>query len=158
MNKGYMYSFVIDSNFRTNFQPTQCGDILFRYSLTTHKGDWREGKPKNFGWAICNPLIPVMLDGKREGKLSKSMSFCQLDKSNVLITALKWAENNEGFIIRLTETEGVETDVTIKLHFVNINKVFQTNLVEHNEKQLSFNDKNINVKIKPFGIVTIRIQ
>ncbi len=158
MNKGYMYSFVIDSNFRTNFQATQCGDILFRYSLTTHNGDWKDGKPRDFGWAICNPLIPVMLDGKRDGNLPKSMSFCQLDKPNVLVTTLKIAEDNEGFIIRLTETEGIETDVTVTLPFVNIGKVFQTNLVEHNERQIPFSNQKINVSIKPFGIATIRIQ
>ncbi len=158
MNKGHIYSFVIDSNFRTNFQATQCGDILFRYSLTTHRGNWKEGKPKDFGWAICNPFIPVMLERRSEGKLPELLSFCQLDKSNVLITALKFAEDNEGFIIRLTETEGVETDVTITLPFVDIVKVYQTNLVEYNEREIPFNKKKINVKIKPFGIVTLRVK
>lgn len=158
IDKGYMYSFIIDSNFRTNFQSTQCGDILFRYSLATHRGNWKKGKPKDFGWSVCNPLIPVMLNGRREGKLPKSMSFCQLDKSNILMTALKSAEDNEGFVIRLTETEGVETDVIITLPFVKISKAYLTNLVELDEKEISFNDQKINVKIKPFGIVTIRIQ
>ena len=43
ISKGHMYAFVMDSNFRTNFQPVQQSDMLFRYSVTAHTGDWREG-------------------------------------------------------------------------------------------------------------------
>ncbi|MHC4110824.1 MAG: glycoside hydrolase family 38 N-terminal domain-containing protein [Planctomycetota bacterium] len=61
LTKGYMYSFVLDSNFRTNFQPVQQGDMLFRYSITTHEKGWKEGDCRDFGWAICNPLVPVQV-------------------------------------------------------------------------------------------------
>ena len=43
--RGHIYSFVMDSNFRTNFQPVQQGDMLFRYSLTTGAAESSPGTP-----------------------------------------------------------------------------------------------------------------
>jgi len=157
LTKGHIYSYVIDSNFRTNFQPTQQGDMLFRYSITTHEGDWQEGRPRDFGWAISNPLIPVRIDGKKEGPLPKSMNFCQVDRSNVLLLTLKKAEDEDGIIVRLTETEGEDTNVTVTLPFLTIKKAYQTNLVEENERILSTQEHAVTVPIKAFGITTIRI-
>ena len=58
MKKGHMYSFVMNSNFRTNMPPAQLGDILFRYSVTSHKGNWIEGRPRDFGWACRQSTYP----------------------------------------------------------------------------------------------------
>jgi len=157
MTKGYMYSFAIDSNFRTNFQATQLGDILFRYSITTHKGDWLNGRPRDFGWAIGNPLTPVPVDGRRKGNLPKSMSLCQIDKPNILLMTLKKAEDGEGIIIRLIETEGCDTEVNLTFPNKNIENVYETNLVEENEKMLSVHGQTITTNVKAFGIRTIRL-
>jgi len=153
-----MYSFAIDSNFRTNFQATQLGDILFRYSITTHKGDWINGRPRDFGWAIGNPLIPVPVDDRRKGNLPKSISLCQIDKSNILLMTLKKAEDGEGIIIRLIETEGHDTEVSVTLPHVSIEKGYETNLVEENENMIAVQGQTIPTKVKAFGIKTIRIM
>jgi len=158
LKNGYMYSFCLDSNFRTNFQPTQQGDMLFRYSITTHKGDWKDGRSRDFGWSIGNPLIPVSVDGKKKGTLSKSMSFCHVDKPNVLLLTLKQAEDGDGIIVRLVETEGIKVTVTVTLPFITVEKAYQTNLVEENERILSAQKHAVTVPLNPFGITTIRIQ
>ena len=158
MTKGYMYSYVIDSNFRTNFQPTQQGDMLFRYSITTHEGDWKEGQPRDFGWAIGNPLIPMRANGKKEGTLGQKMSFCQVDKPNVLLLTLKKAEDGDGIIVRLIETEGNDVTATVTMPFITIEKAYQTNLVEENESVISAQKHAVTVSMKAFGIKTIRIQ
>jgi len=172
MTKGYMYSFVINSNYRTNFQPAQLGDILYRYSITTHKGNWVEGRPRDFGWAAGNPLIPVPVsvpvskwsysEGKWtqeviKGNLPKSLSFCQVDKPNVILMTLKKAEDDEGIIIRLNETEGRDTKVSITLPHTNIDKAYETNLVEVNESLLDVQGQTIKINVEAFGIKTIRI-
>ena len=157
MTKGYMYSFVIDSNFRTNFQATQLGDILYRYSITTHKGGWVEGCPRDFGWSAGNPLIPVTVDRGRKGNLPKSMSLCQIDKPNVLLMTMKKAEDSEGIIIRLIETEGCDTEASVTLSRISIAKAYETNLVEENERLLAVQGQTITTSVKAFGIKTIRI-
>jgi len=158
LTKGHMYAFVIDSNFRTNFQPVQQGDMLFRYSISTHTGDWKEGRPRDFGWATGNPLVGVIVNGKREGTLSKKNSFCQVDESNVLLLTLKRAEDGNGIIVRLIETEGKEVTTTLTVPHLAIRTVYRTNLVEENEEELTFGANEIRVPLKAFGIATIRIE
>jgi hypothetical protein len=157
ITKGHMYSFVINNNYRTNMPPAQLGDILFRYSITSHKGDWIEGRPRDFGWAVKNPLIAVPINGKSTGNLPESLSFCQVDKTNIIILTLKKAEDNNGIILRLNETEGLETKVNITLPEITIEEAYETNLVEDNEKLINGTKHNISINIKPFGIKTIRI-
>jgi hypothetical protein len=156
--KGHMYSFVMNSNFRTNMPPAQLGDILFRYSVTTHKGGWVEGRPGDFGWSVKNPLTPVVLDEKGKGDLPESLSFCQVDKPNIIVLAMKKAEDNDGIILRLNETEGRDTEVIITLPKISVKKVNRTNLVEKNESLLDFNGQTIKLNIKAFGIETIRVS
>ena len=157
MKKGYMYSYVINSNFRTNFQTTQLGDILFRYSITSHKGNWIEGRPRDFGWAAGNPLIAVPVDGKSKGNLPEVLGFCQVDKPNVMLLTMKQAEDGEGIIIRLNETEGRDTEVNVTLPKMTIGKVYETNIVEVNNRLLDMQGQTIKVNIKAFGVKTIRI-
>jgi len=101
ITKGYMYSFIINTNFNTNFETVRQADMLFRYSITTHKGGWKEGRCHNFGWSTGNPLIAVEASSNQEGTLDKKTSFCRVDNPNVLLLTLKQAEDAEGIIIRM---------------------------------------------------------
>jgi alpha-mannosidase len=157
LKKGHMYSFVMNNNFQTNMPPTQLGDVLFRYSVTSHKGNWIEGRPRDFGWAASNPLIPVPVRRNSMGNLPESLSFCQVDKPNVILMTLKKAEDYEGIIIRLNETEGRDTEVSITLPHTNIDKAYKTNLVEVNEKLLDVQGQTIKINVKAFGVETIRV-
>jgi hypothetical protein len=158
LTKGYMYSFVLDSNFRTNFQPVQQADCLFRYSISTHKGGWKEGRCRDFGWAICNPLFAVDLNGKRQGTLDSKTSFCQVDKSNIFLLTLKRAEDGDGIIVRLIETEGKDVTTTLTIPHLTIEQAYRTNLVEENEGKATFTEHTITTPIKAFGIITFRIK
>lgn len=158
LRKGHLYSFVLSSNFRTNFQSVQQGDLLFRYAITTHRGDWKAGRPRDVGWAVANPLVPVLVSGKRQGTLPKRMSFAEVDQPNVLLLTLKRAEDGQGIILRLVETEGKQTTASVKLPHLAIRKAFRTNLVEEDEQELSFTAQTITATIKPFGLTTIRLH
>ena len=158
LTKGYMYSFVINTNFCTNFETVQQADMLFRYSITTHKGGWKEARPRDFGWAIGNPLIAVGVNGKREGMLDKKMSFCRVDKPNVLLLTLKRAEDGDGIIIRLIETQGKATTASVTLPHIAVAEAVVTNLVEENKGRAAFTEHEIQVNLKAFGITTIRIK
>ncbi|MHC4558447.1 MAG: glycoside hydrolase family 38 N-terminal domain-containing protein [Planctomycetota bacterium] len=158
LTKGHMYAFVMDSNFRTNFQPVQQGDMLFRYSITTQKGNQKQTRPRNFGWAVCNPLMPVQIHGKQDGDLENRASFCQLDKPNAFLLTLKRAEDGDGIIARIIETEGKRTATTLTLPYMTIKSVYRTNIVEENQNELPLIDNAIKVPLDAFGITTIRIK
>lgn len=158
LTKGHIYSYVLDSNFRTNFHPAQQGDMLWRYSITTHMGDWRQGRPRDFGWAVGNPLMPVCVDGDSDGALPTSMSFCRVDRRNVLLLTLKRAEDGRGIVMRFIETEGRSVRVTVTLPFLNLTQAHRTNLVEEDQEVLPFTAHSVEVPVEPFGLVTIRVQ
>lgn len=159
VTKGHMYAFVMSSNFRTNFQPVQQSEILFRYSLTTHEGDWQQGDCARFGWAFANQFVVDDVHGKRDGPLAPdTMSFCSIDKPNVLLTTLKRAEDGDGLIIRLIETQGERTTASVTLPHFSVTKATVTNLVEENKGRAAFSEHQIQVDLEAFGITTIRVQ
>jgi alpha-mannosidase len=158
LKNGYIYAFVLDNNFRTNFQPVQQADILFRYSLTSSKGPRVNSTNRNFGWAIHNPLIGVVEKGGRIGPLGNRMSFCRLDQPNVMLVTLKQAEDGHGVILRLIETDGKQGAATLTMPMVAIDKAWQTNLVEEDQAGLESTDHSVRVPVRPFGISTVRLQ
>ena len=138
--------------------PSQLGSILYRYSITTHTGNWIEGRPGDFGRAVCNPPMAVMVESDGEGNLPESLSFCQIDSPNVMLMTMKKAEDEQGVILRLNETEGRETQVSITLPHMAIDKAYKTNLVESNEELLDVQGETIRTAIGAFGVETIRIH
>jgi hypothetical protein len=159
VTKGYMYAFVMSSNFRTNFQPVQQSEILFRYSLTTHEGDWRNGGCARLGWAIANPFIVDDVRDKKDGPLaSDTMNFCSIDKPNVMLTTLKQAENGDGIIVRLIETQGKATTALVTLPHITVAEAMVTNLVEENKGRAVYTEHEIQVDLEAFGITAVRIK
>ncbi|RKY57666.1 MAG: hypothetical protein DRP94_08345 [Candidatus Latescibacterota bacterium] len=155
LKKGHIYSYVMDNNFRTNFQPVQVGDVLFRYCFTVHRGDL---KARDFGWGVSNPLIPVCIEGPKDGRLPKSGSFCEVDEPNVMLLALKRADDGNGLVVRLVETEGRKTVARLQLSFTEVSRAWLVNLVEEDIRPLEVSEGTVRVPIGPFGIATVRVK
>lgn len=166
LNKGHIYSYAMINNFRTNFQPVQVADALFRYSFTSQRSAGDNQTATTFGWGTATPLVPVCLigPGAAVGQpetghwLSPAASFCQLDQSNVVLLAFKAAEDGDGLIVRLAEIEGRETTATVTLPFVEIIQAFRTNLVEEDESVLIYDRHSFRVSIAAHGIATVRCR
>jgi hypothetical protein len=158
IDKGHMYAFVLDANFRTNFPPLEQADLLYRYAIATHRGSWREGRPRDFGWAVGNPLVAVCVSGKRPGPLEKRMSFCRVEPENAFVLTLKRAEDGVGLIVRLAETAGHATTATLTCPRLKISRARLTNLVEQNQAELAHTGQQVTASLKPFGMTTLRIE
>jgi alpha-mannosidase len=158
LTKGYMYAFVLDSNFRTNFQPVQQADLLFRYSLTSSGGPQANRVHRDFGWSIHNPLTAVLVNGGRQGPLASQASFCRLDQPNVLLVTIKRAEEGRGLIARLLETDGQPTTATLTLPAVKLEKACLTSPVEEDQAALDCTEHSVPVPVRAFGIATVRLQ
>jgi alpha-mannosidase len=157
MSKGHIYAFVMDSNFRTNFQPVQQGDMLFRYSLTSHEGDWTQGGCRDFGWSFANPLVAVQVEGKKDGRIEPTAGFCSVEPAHVMLMTVKQAEDGRGLILRLIETEGKPAKAVVTLPLVTVSQCSRTNLVEQDAGDLPFEPHAVSVDVSPFGIETLRI-
>jgi len=158
LEQGHIYSLVSYNNFRTNFINVHPGEFLVRYSFSTHMGDWRDGRARDFGWNAANPPLPVWMRGPRaQGSLLPAASFCQVDAPNVMVLTFKKAEDGDGYILRLFESEGKETRFKVMIPHLRLLHAFETNLVEENQRVLRCADHAVEMTIGPFALATIRL-
>jgi len=91
------------------------------YSMYPHKGDWREAGTVRRGYELNQPLI-ARVTSSHSGELPASKSFLSISASNVVVTALKKAEDDDNLILRFYETNGqpciAEVHTSIPVKFV----------------------------------------
>lgn len=128
----------------------------FTYSLLPHPGDYTDGEVVRRGYELNVPLrvIPTV-SGK--GSLPPSCSFVRVDAPNVVVEAVKKAEDDEGIIVRLYETTGARAHAT--LQFGEPLKSAQlVNLLEEKPKRLKATGDKVEVDFAPFEIQTIKVS
>ena len=98
------------------------------------------------------------MDGSGSGgTLPATASFCEVDAPNVMVLTIKKAEDGKGYILRLIETEGKETTATVNLPYLALGQVFESNLVEENQRVVPSGAHSVALTIKPFSVVTLRL-
>ncbi|HHV61404.1 MAG TPA: hypothetical protein GXX51_02020 [Firmicutes bacterium] len=129
----------------------------FVYSIYSHEGDWREAETPRRGDEVNRPLLALpltgvagefageMLDAIKISETAEacrtcpevmsipdSRSFVRVNSSNAMISAFKRAEDNNGLVIRVyesEESEGREADVEVLFGF-NVSKVTELDRIE----------------------------
>jgi len=157
VKKGHLYSFVLVNNYGTNFSSWQTGDLLFRYSITSHEGDWKKGGSREFGYGVHMPVITANLRDKCEGELPASSGWLNIDKDNALLLAFKQSEDGSGIVVRLMETEGKDTQVTVNVPLMDIVAGYETNLVEEDLRVIPTSRHTATVDLKAWGTSTFRL-
>ena len=66
-------------------------------------------KCAKLGKILNNPPISIM-ETFHKGRLPQSSKFCNISHSNIMLSAMKRAEDNDGFIVRLYECSGKDTE------------------------------------------------
>jgi hypothetical protein len=158
LERGHIYAMVSYNNFRTNFINVHPSEFVVRYSFGTHPGDWRGGRARAFGWNVTNPPLAVWMNGPQQGALPARASFCELDAANVMALTLKRAEDGNGLILRLVETEGRASTVRVVLPHLSLLHAFETNLVEENQRLLTCAEHEVQITVKPFAMTTLRLH
>ena len=153
-----IYSEIMNNYQDTNFWLEQSGTAVWNYSISSHPGGWDRPEVINTGWAVNNPLIAKIIKPNPQGTLPGEQSFFSLDQSNVRIVAVKMAEDGDGYIVRLQEILGKDTEVKFSCPVLACLKAQETNLVEENLHKLSVKGNVITVKMKGFGLGTVRIK
>ena len=110
------------------------GSHSIPYALYPHKGDWTQADSPLRGAEYNDPVI-VFKTTSHAGKLGKRHSFFSAGPDNVVLTTIKRAENDDGFVLRLVETSGRDGTATVNLP-AKPKKVIETNLVERELKTL----------------------
>lgn len=130
------------------------GTYVFRYSISSGRGDWRDSCPWRAGLAHNNPLVPVAVADELSPKsLPPSSSFASFEGDSLVLTAVKKAEDGDSVVLRLFETAGrhVETKVTA---FGRERSFEETNLLE----EPVAGGKRTALVVNPFEIKTVRLS
>ncbi len=103
-------------------------------------------------YKLNQPL--TALTGTQGGK---NFSFASISHSNVVIETIKQAEDGDGIVIRMYESENAltKTKLTVNMPF---EKAYICNLLEETESEAAVSGNSIDVVLKPFEIVTVLLK
>jgi alpha-mannosidase len=129
----------------------------FHYALYPHAGTWKEALTVRHGWEYDYPLQAVVTTA-HAGSLPSEHSFASVSPENVVLTAVKKAEDANGLIFRVYEWAGKES--TAEFHVPQgATGATVTNLMEQPEGDaLKIEGDVVRVAIKPYEILTIRVD
>ncbi|WP_226529210.1 alpha-mannosidase [Metabacillus niabensis] len=86
----------------------------FRYTLLPHEDSWEEAQTVKHA-AVLNQRPVALIETYHKGSLPQKDSYVAIEQDNVIISAMKQAEDNDDIIIRCYETNRVATEATIRL-------------------------------------------
>ena len=136
------------------------GEHRFVYSLLPHTGGW-EGCTQPEAYLLNDPIIvykPVDNRLKPENVNSNDLlSLVSTSTQNVIIETVKMAENRNGIIVRLYESQRKRGQVKIIAGF-GLEAAWTTNLLEENETALSVENDSVILDLNPYQIVTLRMK
>lgn len=133
----------------------QC-DHLFTYALYPHPGDHVDGEVVQAAYALNSPLIVVPVTSSA-GAAAKERSFLQVDAPNVIVEAMKKAEDDDSLILRLYEASHQHTQTHLRFGFA-VRGVMETNLLEEAATPLVFDGTTVALTFRPFEIKTIKVM
>lgn len=153
------FAYAMNNYWTTNFKERQGGDFTFRFSLTSHGPNWDRARSARFGWAYCTDLLATVLPARQVGPLpAGAASFLSVDSPNVIVTALKQAEDGDGLILRLLDSGGMPTVARITMPTIDVREVWRCSMVERNQERLPLDGGDIAVAMGANAIETLRIR
>ncbi|MGO8773210.1 MAG: alpha-mannosidase [Terracidiphilus sp.] len=133
------------------------GHHHFHYALYPHAGTWKDALTVRHGYEYNYPLTAVVTTA-HAGSLPAEHSFASVGPENVVLTAVKKAEDASGLIFRAYEWAGKET--TAEFHVPSgATGATVTNMMETPEGgALTVAGDVVKVPIHPYEILTIRVD
>ncbi len=134
------------------------GHNHFTFALYPHAGDWKTALTVRHGYDYNYKLKAMQVEA-HSGTLPLEHSFIMVDDSNVVLSAVKKAEDSNGLILHFYDWAGKDSDV--KIHVPSgATSATMTNLMEKPEgSPLSITGSDeITVPIHPYDIMSVRID
>jgi alpha-mannosidase len=109
------------------------GPQEFTLILRPHTGDWREAGVIRRAREVNSPIVPITMHS-HPGELALTGSIARLSSATMELTALKSAEDGDGYIVRIADRHGRGGQGT--LHWI---------------------DQAFPVSLAPFEVITLRL-
>jgi alpha-mannosidase len=133
------------------------GHHHFRYALYPHAGTWKQALTERQGYQYNYGLRAMQVES-HTGTLSREHSFVSVAPENVVLTAIKKAEDSNSLIFRVFEWAGKQTEATFTVP-PGATSATETNLMEKPVGVALLLSRNkVTVPIHPYEILTIRVD
>ena len=124
----------------------------FTYALYPHAEGWRRANTVQEAMKLNQPLL-----SEEGGQAGCQNSFVWVDKSNVIIETVKMAEDDDGIIVRLYESENAKTKAHI-FFGEKISSVESCNCLEEIKQTIETDGEGFEITVKPYEIQTYRVR
>jgi len=133
------------------------GEHQFKYSLYPHVGNSNEETQRE-AYLLNDPIVVYRskVEG-RKSQISTLQPLASCNSSNVIIETIKQAEDGDGIIVRLYESQRKRGQVQVRFGG-GVKEAWMTNLLEEVESALSVDQDSIILNMKPYQIVTLRVK
>jgi alpha-mannosidase len=132
------------------------GHHHFTYALYPHGGDWKQALTVRHGYEYNYQLRAMQVEA-HSGSMPAEFAYVTVKPENVVLTALKKAEDANALIFRVYEWEGKSGDVEFHVP-KGATDATVTNLMEKPEgTALKIVDGTVTAPIHPFEILTVRV-
>jgi alpha-mannosidase len=133
------------------------GPHHFHYALYPHAGTWKDALTVRHGYEYNYPLTAVVTTA-HAGSLPAEHSFASVAPENVVLTAVKKAEDAKGLIFRVYEWAGKESVAEFHVP-AGATGATVTNMMEAPEgAPLAVAGDVVKAPIHPYEILTIRVD
>jgi len=128
----------------------------FTYSMYPHAGDWKSAGTMRRGYELNFPFIPVPA-APHEGVFPAERTLVSIEPDNVILTAIKKAEDGRALVFRFFEFEGKAVEVRLRFPEAG-SSVLQVNLMEKQGAPLPLQDggRQTTLTVHPYEIVTVK--
>jgi hypothetical protein len=162
-HRGTIFSYVMNNYWHTNYVAAQGGDFTFRYILTSGR-DLQPSQLSRLGWEEMTPLeANEIIENDKEVSPPRPLdkgqkSFLQVNQSNVVLVNWKSAEDGHGTILRFLEVAGQSGTVEVQIPILQVQAAWMCDAMEQNQQPLSTAAHGLTFSVKPFQIVTVRVE
>ncbi|MEG1570764.1 MAG: alpha-mannosidase [Clostridia bacterium] len=123
----------------------------FTYALYPHAENWRAAGTVWEAYKLNQPALCVLGSAKQQ-----PFSLASVDASNVMLETIKQAEDGNGFILRLYETDNALTQAQLQWNGA-MSGAKECNLIEEELSDLPVLNNRMAFTLKPYEIKTLRI-
>ena len=127
-------------------------DFRFRYSLRAVAGPYNNAEVIAFSRGAATPLEAVAGRVRAGGN---EMPEIAVDPARAVATCLKPADDAQGCILRLWETQGQSGPIRVALR--GWNKAVRTDLLERDEKELEVAEGAVSIELAGHGYASLRL-
>ena len=157
-----IFSYAMNNYWHTNYRAGQGGTFTFRYVMTSAER-LDPAALTRMGWESMEaPAVDVVSNQDKVGNPDEPLpaegtSFLEINAPNVALVTWKLAEDGKGTILRLQETAGQASEVTVQLPHTTIHSANLCNTVEDNLHDLDVAGNLIRLMIHPHEVLTVRL-